>query len=289
MDMELTTALDAFLTAKTASVRSERTIEKYQDTITRFIDYIGDKSLEQLQPEDIEQWMTDRRKAGLLPNSLLTYYQSIATWLHWCQKRYRLTYNPIDLVDRPRIPKRLPSYLPDNEVPALLSATERLVNQVKAKAVIRFMLDTGARSGEIVGLRREDVDFQNKEVKLYGKDQEERLVPLGDKTIAAIRLYWGGRIDTYPCAFHGYKGAFTTAGIRSLIRRAAHFAGITHRVYPHLLRHTFAHNWIVGGGDVESLRRVLGHSSLSTTQKYSGMSIDDIKAKHQRIRPADKF
>ena len=80
--MELTTALDAFLTAKTASNRSERTIEKYQDTITRFIDYTGDELIEQLQPEDIERWMADRRKAGLLPNSLLTYYQSIATWLH---------------------------------------------------------------------------------------------------------------------------------------------------------------------------------------------------------------
>ena len=94
--MELTTTLDAFIAAKTASNRSERTIEKYQDLITRFIDYTGDELIEQLRPEDIERWMTDRRRAGLSPDSLLTYYQSVATWLNWCQKRYCLTYNPID-------------------------------------------------------------------------------------------------------------------------------------------------------------------------------------------------
>lgn len=283
------TALNAFITAKTASNRSERTLEKYQDIIGRFIASAGSVPLETLQPESIEAWLAGHRKTGKSPETILTYYTSLSTWLNWCERRYRLEYNPIEDIDRPRIPKRLPPYLKDHEVTALLAGTQRMLNHLKAEAILRFLLDTGARAGEVCAIHRRNIDLEAKTVLLLGKDQEERCVPIGEKTIAALCLYWQGRLDTLPHAFHAYNGPFTVRGIRSLVRRAAAYGEIARGVYPHLLRHTFAHNWLIGGGDLESLRRILGHSNLQTTQRYSGMAIQDIQEKHSRIRPGDRF
>jgi site-specific recombinase XerD len=286
--MLLSAALGKFITAKTAGGRSPRTIEKYQDITTRFIESRGDVELDDVTPEDLEDFLCKIRE-GHSPDTLLTYYQTLQTFFNWCHRRCGLAASPVEAIDKPRVPKRLPPFLHDDEVLALLRATHRMVNRLKAEAILRFMLDTGARAGEVVRLSREDIDLQGGTARLLGKDQQERIVHLGQKTIAAIQHYWEGRIDDYPAAFHGYEGTMKTAGLRSLIRRAASMAGIKRRCYLHLLRHTFAHNWIVGGGDVESLRRILGHSSLNTTQIYAGIDQEDIHRKHATIKPADKF
>lgn len=286
--MLLSAALKKFITAKTAGGRSPRTIEKYRDMINRLIEFGGDSEIETIAPEDLEEFLADRRE-GRSPETLATYYCVLRTFFTWCFHRYTLPHNPIDTIDKPRVPKRLPQFLHDDEVSALLLATRRMVNRFKAEAILRFMLDTGARAGEVVRLKQEDIDLKEGTARLFGKDQEERIVHIGEKTKAAILRYWSGRTDEYPCAFHGYQDKMKVAGLRSIIRRAAKMAGIKRRVYLHLLRHTFAHNWIVGGGDLESLRRILGHSSLNTTQIYAGIDQADIHRKHAAIKPADKF
>lgn len=286
--MKLTTTLDAFITAKIAGNRSPRTIEKYQDIVGRFIETVGDIDLNELEPGHIETWLANHRRTGKTAESLLTYYAALSAWLTWCERRYK-TRNPIGDVDRPRVAQRLPPYLSRLEVQSLLRGTHNMVNRIKAEALLRFMLDTGARAGEVCGALRQNIDLANTQARLLGKDQAERAVPLGRKTVLAIRRYWNGRNDNLPYAFHALDGPFTVSGIRSVVRRAARYGGLERNVYPHLLRHTFAYNWIAGGGDLESLRRLLGHSSLQTTQRYSGMAIEDIREKHARIRPCDKF
>lgn len=278
----LTAALDSFIEAKEAGNRAPKTLEKYQRTVNRLIETIGDVTIDQITPQQLRGYLAGIKKAGAKPETLLTYYTTLKTFFEWCHKEYK-TDGIMENIERPKIPRKLPPYLALSEVAAIMSAAYRARVSAKAVVIVRLLLETGIRAGELCELSRDHVDLERLEIRVTGKDKEERLLPIGSRTAAAIKRYWAGRIDSIPTAVHGYEGPLTICGLRSLIRRLAKSAGITRRVYPHLLRHTFAHLWIVGGGDVESLRRILGHSNLSTTQRYAGLDIEDIREKHTKI------
>jgi site-specific recombinase XerD len=281
--MRITDALTDFLEAKRAGNRSEKTLEKYQNIIEQLVEQTGDLHLEDLPPRSVRAFLADCRRRGLAPATLLTYYTSLRTFVRWSCYEYRIEHDPMRNVDRPRVPERLPPYLNKREQAALIRATQRSRVAAKHEALIRVLLATGIRAGELCSLRRDEVDLERGEIRVLGKDQKERTVPLARSAARALLHYWKGRIDAIPTAFHGLDSPLTVAGLRTTTRRLGERAGISKTVHPHLLRHTFAHRWLVGGGDLESLRRLLGHSSIQTTQRYAGMSIDDIKAKYQEI------
>lgn len=276
-------ALNEFLDAKEGANRAQATLEKYQLAVSKIQDQTGDVAIGEIKPRDLRIIMATMRRDGLAPSTMLTYYTAIKSFVTWCCREYGIRRNPMLNVERPNVPSRLPPYLTTEEVQGLFQAAKQSRNRRKNVAVLTVMLDTGIRAGELCGLRIDQVDLVRREMRVFGKDQSERLVPFGEKSIIALIDYWSGRNDIIPTAFHGLGGPLTTAGLRSIIRRLGNVAGVD--VYPHLLRHTFAHRWVTGGGDLESLRRILGHSSLTMTQRYAGLSIDHIKAKHKSVDP----
>ena len=279
----LTEALKEFLEAKEAGNRAPKTLEKYRRTVTRLIESLGDMTIDTITPQKVRTYLAEVRKSGARPDTLLTYYTTLKTFLGWCEREYHASNGIMANVERPKVPRRLPPYLTMTEVAALLAAARRARVAAKAIVIVRLLIETGIRAGELCNMQRNDIDLERLEIRVLGKDKEERIIPIGSRTADAIKRYWAGRIDSIPTAVHGYGGPMTICGLRSLIRRLAKSAGITRRIYPHLLRHTFAHLWIVGGGDTESLRRILGHSNLSTTQIYAGLDIEDIREKHSKI------
>jgi site-specific recombinase XerD len=279
----ITAALRDFLEAKEGANRAPATLEKYELAVSKVLDQTGDVAIGEIKPRDLRSIMATMRRDGLAPSTMLTYYTAIKSFMTWCCREYGVRRNPMANVERPNVPRRLPSYLTTDEVQALFQAAKQSRNARKNRAVLTVMLDTGVRSGELCGLRIDCVDLVTREMRVFGKDQDERLVPFGERTVLALVDYWSGRNDTIPTAFHGLRGPLTTDGLRSIMRRLGAVAGVT--VSPHLLRHTFAHRWVTGGGDLESLRRILGHSSLAMTQRYAGLSIEHIKDKHKGVNP----
>lgn len=281
--MHITDALADFLEAKRAGNRSEKTLEKYENIIEQLVEQAGDLHLEDLPPRSIRAFLAACRGRNLAPATLLTYYTSLGTFFRWARYEYRIEHDPMRNVDRPRVPERLPPYLTKREQAALIQVTRRSRVAAKHEAIIRVMLATGIRAGELCNLRRDAVDLERGEIRVLGKDRRERTVPLARSAARALLHYWMGRLDAIPTAFHGLDSSLTVAGLRTTTRRLGERAGISKTVHPHLLRHTFAHRWLIGGGDLESLRRLLGHSSIQTTQRYAGMSIEDIKDKYAEI------
>jgi len=138
--------------------------------------------------------------------------------------------------------------------------------------------------------RMTKVDLTRGVIKVFGKDQEERMVPINVQASQASDKYLAGRQqhqDLPVFLSHQTQDALTTSGLLSILRRLARRAGVEERVHTHLFRHTFARCWVINGGDLESLRLALGHSRLDTTRIYIGLRVEDIKRVHRRVSPAD--
>jgi site-specific recombinase XerD len=287
---DLARAREDFLEAKTAANRSNKTIEKYQLILRRLANITGNCPIDEIEARNVRKLLADLRRLDRSPSTLLTYYTSLKTFFTWCEREYNdLDHNIMHNVERPSIPKRLPPYLKSVEVQKLLEATkwDQARRTEKQQAILLLLLDTGIRSGELCALNKNDVNLERMEIRVLGKDQEERMLPISEAAKEALLTYWKMRSDSSLAAFNGRGGRMTTDGVRSLIRRLAERSGILseRRVYPHLMRHTFAHRWLTGNGDLESLRRLLGHSKLTTTQRYAGLAIEHLKHKHQKVQP----
>lgn len=287
--VKLSQALKSFICAKEAANRAERTIEKYTYILSDFIDQTGDLELPEVDEEAIERYMSHKHRNGSRPASLETYYLALKAFWKWCERKYGIV-NPMRFLEKPHVPRRLPKFLRDHEVAALFEALERTRNSLRNRAILMTFLGTGIRLGELINLEKSKVDFNSREVWVFGKDQEERAIPIEPEVAEAITAYWNTRSDTTNWAFLSTTGKrYTASGLRALIERLGEFSGITVHVHPHLLRHTFAHNWLARGGDMDTLRMILGHSNLVMTQRYANTVIEDVKRVHARVAPIGRF
>lgn len=291
--MKLLEAIREFIEAKEAGFRSKKTIAKYADTLKLFAAHLGkDKPIEDITAEDVRCFLAEARRKGLKPASLDTYYRTLQTFFNWAKAEYELNSHPMQKVEKPRLPKKMPPYLPEDELRKLLSASRFSKHPRRDRAILLLLFDSGIRAGELVNIKVGDVDFSVWVVKVLGKDQEERKVPVGEMTIKAIKEYLGERIKEReaPLFLSSKNGrALTVSGLRQILKRLARKAGIKQEVYPHLLRHTFAYRWIRDGGNLEKLRQIMGHSRLETTSIYAKALQKDVEEEHRRLRPADKI
>ncbi len=286
----LVSAIEQFLQAKEAAFRSKATIAKYSDILQRFARYVGEETpLAAIQTRMIRDFLASRRREGLSASSIDTYFRTLHTFWKWATEEYALGNNPMQGVDRPHVPKRLPPYLTDSECQRMLQAAKQSRSGLRDWAILLTLFDTGIRAGELVGLRVKNVNFEMGTITVYGKDAEERCIPISEATVKALRAYLKDRLhDPEAPVFVSTKTgeALTVCGLREIIRRIARAAGLQRRVYPHLFRHTFAYRWIKMGGNVEKLRYILGHSRLDTTHIYAMARPEDILEEHRRLNPA---
>jgi integrase/recombinase XerD len=285
--VKLSQALENVQEAKLGAGCSLQTVDRYAYAVGKLQDRLGDVDLEAVAARDVRGLLAAMRLEGLALHTLETVHRTLNAFWNFCAAEYHVP-SPMGAVERPRTPNKLPPYLTTAQVAALFQAVEKTHNQAKNRAILAFLFDTGVRSGELRTLRRDRVDLAKRRAQVVGKGRKERIVPFSISTRAALMVYWEGRSDAWPWAFHSQQaadGQYTASGVRSLLRRLAEYAGLEVRVYPHLCRHTFACRWVQAGGDVETLRRILGHSSIAVTLKYLGLVVDDLQAKHDELKP----
>jgi len=161
---------------------------------------------------------------------------------------------------------------------------------VRDRAIVLLLLDTGLRVSEAAGIRLGDLR-PDSSVKVMGKGAKERIVPIGSTARGAIVRYLGqrgpGPIEAP--LFLGRRGALDWRGMQQVLKRLKARAGITGRLSPHSLRHTFARSYLVNGGDVFSLQQILGHTTLDMVKRYVSLADADVAAKHRTASPADRL
>jgi len=210
-----------------------------------------------------------------------------------------LAQNPAEIVATPKQEKPLPTFLPVDEVFSLLETPDWSTTWgARDRAILETLYSCGIRVSELTGLSEGDVDFSLGILKVYGKGRKERIVPIGEKALAAIReslpqrdrilggLGHKGRGS--PLFINARGGRLTSRSVARILHKYILKCGLLRKVSPHALRHSFATHLLDAGADLRAIQELLGHVSLSTTQRYTHVSVDKLMEVYDRAHPRAK-
>lgn len=228
-----------------------------------------------------------------MPASLARKIATLRTFFQYCMKKGLVSSNPAKEVATPKIPKRLPKFLTVDEVFALLKATsDDGAAGARDKAILELLYASGLRVSELVGLDVNEVDLNEKNVRVLGKGRKERIVPMGDKAVKAIARYIEMRPELAGTSamvkglfLNRQGGRLSARSVERLLKKYMSRCGIQKTVTPHVLRHTFATHLLGAGADMRGIQELLGHVSLSTTQKYTHVSLENMMKTYDDAHP----
>lgn len=276
------------------------TLANYRQDMLRFGQWCVDNGVDPLTAtrSDIESYLAAQFTAGARAASVSRRLSSLRRFYRWRLEAGAITGNPCDLVDTPRTVRYLPKTLSEQQVEALLGApdTATALGERDA-AMLETLYATGLRVSELVGLKVQQINLELGLVKVIGKGAKERLVPLGEVAVAAIRRHIAGaREDWLPAPKRSDYLFLTARGepmtrqtFWHLIKRHALIAGIDPgSLSPHTLRHAFATHLLNHGADLRVVQMLLGHSDITTTQIYTHVARERLKQLHQQHHPRGK-
>jgi len=292
--MLLKDALNDYLLDCKAGGLSKRTVEGYRMNVQQFVDHaerLGVVDLSEVDARHLRSFFAGLRDKSLSSWTVDQRWRSINTFFRWCIREGYLPANPLDGIRRPKLPKRLVPRLSLEQVRALLDVVGTTRFAARNLAMVLLMVDSGLRLGEVIGLDVEDVKLGEGYVTVIGKGDKERRVPMGKATRDAIRAWLEERPDTdTPALFLGRNGRRVTGcAVRLVLRRIRKAVGVR-RLYPHLLRHTFANLYLQAGGDLRTLQQILGHADVEITAMiYTEPSLNDLQQKHAKHSPLSRL
>lgn len=297
---ELATCLDLFgrwLTIEKGY--SDHTADNYLRDINGFASVVGDGiSLAAIGALEIKAFIYALHGANK-PSSVARKLSALQTFFRFLLQMKVVEHNPLVGVARPKQGKYIPVFLTVDEVFRLMDAPgpqDRF--PARDKAILELMYSTGMRVAELVSLQRNSLDFEREMVTVTGKGNRERLVPMGSPAVDALQRYFPQRqillatgaargVDVdFDVLFVNHRGGrLTTRSVERLVSLYAERAGLLTTVTPHALRHSFATHLLEMGADLRMVQELLGHASLSTTQRYTHLTVDHLMAVYDKAHP----
>lgn len=277
---------------------STNTVTSYRRDLEALINYLENRNLEfdNCKSENLEEYISNRRKSGLSEASLARNIVAIRTFFKFLAKERNIE-NVAKEIHPPTPPRRIPKALSISDIDSLLNAPSREGIGIRDWALLELLYATGARVSELVSLDREDIqssDGEINKIRLMGKGRKERIVPLGKFAQHALNQYL---TLIRPNLVKGSeKGLFLNSRGTRLSRQSAwrivlenaKRANIENRISPHALRHSFATHLLDGGADIRVVQELLGHSSVTTTQIYTLVTIDKLRESYALAHPRAK-
>jgi integrase/recombinase XerC len=287
---------------------SPNTIRNYRQALLDFKSTVPDKAWRELKPADFKAYLYRLARSRLSPGTIRLRFAALRTFYKAALREGKVKINPVTDLLLPKLPRRLPLALSLEQINALLDAPRRLWAEQEQRAAagagkrdkrsaqnwqmlrdvawLELFYSAGLRLSELVGLKRGDVDLHGGTVRVLGKGRKERLCPLGDIAVRALREY----LDA--CPFDD-DALFLSAQGRQLqgrtvqlaLKRYLAAAGLDGKLTPHKLRHTFATHLLDGGADLRSVQELLGHSQLTTTQIYTSVSVGRLQRVYDQSHP----
>lgn len=278
--------LDVYQTNVRKDGLSPKTITAYMRAMRHMLDVV-DKNIRHITSIDIKFYLDGYASGGNDPRTVNNERRFLSAVFTWYRKHGLISANPVEAVPNRKERRKPIDYLKGVEVDHLQEGCRTL----RERAILEFLLSTGVRVGEVPAINREDIDWRNGEVLIYGhKTQEYRTVYLTDVAAEHLRKYLDSRTDKNPSLFVWSKRPYKTlqeTGIRSLISNLGKRAAPERRVYPHLMRKTMATTLRAKDCPVEDIQHMLGHSNPSTTLAfYAAASTDRLRYAHNRYLAA---
>ena len=289
--MKLSEVIEALAIATRADGRSPRTVQAYREKLGHLVRFLGDPPIEAVTVDDLRRWVADMHDRGLSLFTISTRGKAVRRLFTWLESEGLLDDNPAHKVKLPHPKRRTPKGLSRDDVLALLAACEGSEPaDLRDKAAICLLYDSGCRAAELCGLELDALDLERGLALIVGKGDKSRYAMFGPATAAAIAAWLEARPDRGNCVFVGLnqrsKGGLTPNGLWQIINRRAKQAGIEGPVSVHGFRHSFSRAYLMSGGDLGALSQTLGHSDVRTTVDYYGVfAVGQLQELHRRHSP----
>lgn len=274
---------------------SPHTLQGYGGDLREFTDFCAARKLTRPQdftPGTIRSFLASVTARNPARNTLLRKIAALRSFAHYLLEQGKIKQNPFKLLPAPKRERLLPKFLTPQETDRLLAtASEKGRFAARNKALFELIYSSGLRRSEVTGLKIADVDFFNGVVKVLGKGNKERFVPVTDGALKAIKDYLSARPNPQPtdALFLNKNGTpLTGDGLAFVFKNLAIQSGLARKVSPHSLRHSFATHLLNNGCDLRSLQEMLGHKSLSATQVYTHVSLEKLKSVYEHAHPKNK-
>lgn len=274
---------------------AKHTIAAYASDLQRFaseLEGVGCVSIDQVDLGALSGVLVGLSRGGLGARSQARFLSTVRGLFRYAVEEGALTDNPLDLVEAPKLARKLPTLLTRDEVTRLLMAPDvKTARGLRDAAMIYTMYAAGLRVSELVGLQMGEVDLRRGVVTAFGKGSKHRLVPLGEVStrflqhyIETVRPQWSDPDESH-VFLSNRRGPLTRQGFWKSLKGYGRAAGIAKNLKPHMLRHSFATHLLAGGADLRAVQTLLGHVDISTTQIYTHVSGQRLKAVHGRYHP----
>jgi integrase/recombinase XerC len=281
---------------------SPETLRAYEHDLASFLeflarDFLGKDAAEirpvEVDPLAVRSFLAAMTRKGLAKTSQGRTLSAVRSLFRFACREGVLTANPAQGVRTPKVPKTLPRHLRPGEVENLIEAPEGDEPLVRRdRAILELLYAAGLRVSELVGLDWRDVDLPARVVRVMGKGSKERMVPFGRPAAEAMRRWldvWESvrkaQDESEPVFLNAFGTRLTDRSVRRVIDRWVDAAAVARGVHPHTLRHTFATHLLENGADLRAIQELLGHSSLSTTQKYTHLEVDRLLSVYRDAHP----
>lgn len=243
--------------------------------------------------EDLLSVLAAEVQQGKSPRSVSRYLSAYRQFYRWLVREGSISTDPVALIESPKMGRGLPKALTESQVESLMSAPDTATSLgIRDKAMLELMYATGLRVSELVGLEISNLNLNQGVIRVIGKGNKERLVPLGDEAHDSLTHYLsGGRPDllkgaqTRSVFVTTRKAGMTRQAFWYMVKRYAAQCGISSKLSPHMLRHSFATHLLNHGADLRVVQLLLGHSDLSTTQIYTHIAREGLKRLHETHHP----
>ncbi len=252
-------------------------------------------NLSSIKDADIRTYLMQRSAAGAAAKSMARYRSHLKNFFAHCLKQYPglMDNNPVELVSTPKIKRTLPEVLDVDTLFKLLDIPANTEIAIRDKALLELFYSSGLRLSEIAGLQWHDLDLEGGMVRVLGKGNKERLVPLGKMARQALQQWYPVSIiwnqSAVPHVFISKRGGpLKNRSIQARVKHWAQQQGLWERVYPHLLRHSFASHMLESSGDLRAVQEMLGHADLSTTQIYTHLNFQHLAKVYDQAHPRAK-
>ena len=290
-------AADEFLKTLEHRNASKHTIKAYSGDLENFALYAGSRDWKNIDHVAIRGFLSQLYEKGLDKTSVARSLAAVRSLYRWLAQEGVVEQNPAALVTTPKLPKKLPrvptieemNTVLDGEMPDAAAFPER------DRLILELLYGCGIRNSELTGIKLDDIRLSAEAILIRGKGKKERYVPFGESVRVALAAYLpvrqrllGGKKNTSALLINQRGGPLTTRSVGRIVKKIAVAKGLSPDVHPHTLRHAFGTHMLEEGADLRAIQEMLGHERLSTTQRYTQLSIKHVLHVYDQTHPRAK-
>ena len=270
------------------------TVENYMTDIKSFRDYIAEaevSEVEQITARDVRSWLMANMESGVQDNTMKRKLSSIRTWFRFMRKNKWMDTDVMAKIKSPKCPKKLPIFFKESEVEKIYNADifPEGYEGERDKLILRMLYETGMRRSELVGLTVGNIDFSGKSLKVLGKGNKERFIPVENELLYNIKNYLALKEKEWPgngSLFVNSRGnGITVSNVYVIVNRYMQLLSDADRTSPHIFRHTFATHMLNEGANIDAIKELLGHANLNATEIYTHTTREHLKEAYKHAHP----